>query len=154
MKKKTKLVRVAGAPKRTHPTGPIKERVQITVRIDGQLMAEVYAKIKEDNARITDIVERGLQLALGEAKHHTPPWTRQVRFVLANATSEQTEELRGHAVAMMLPRVTKDLSPELLLGLEYCRQFMLGLNSHPYALEALESYSRYEKSAREIAKMA
>lgn len=152
MKKKTNLQSVPAEAARKR-TGPAKEKVQITIRIDQQLMQHVYAQIKEDNSRITDMIERGLQLALGEARFHMPPWTKQIRFVLANATTEQTKLIRGLAIAMMEREVAKS-TPEVEKIFEFVKWFLDSRNTLAHAGECLELYSRYGRSAEEISKMA
>lgn len=151
MKKKTNLQTVAGEP-RAHRTGPAKEKTQITVRIDQQLMASVYAQIKEDNVRITDMIERGLVLALGEARHQLPAWTKQIRFVLANATAQQTELIRGLAIAMVENEVeARHPAEELIWNL--IDEFLASRNQSAHGAKCLELYSRYGKSAEEIARL-
>ena len=100
MKKKTNLQTVEGEP-RSRRTGPAKEKTQLTVRLDSELMGKIYGQIKKDNTRITDWIERGLNLALGEARQGVPEWTKQVRFMVANATKEQERLLRGLLIAMV-----------------------------------------------------
>lgn len=157
MKKNTKL-QVAkekapvGGEVREHRTGPVKEKTQITVRIDKQLMAEVYAQIKEDNSRITDIIEQGLMLALRQLRHEMPAWTKQVRFVLANATQEQVRIIRGLAIAMVENEVEKR-SPDAEAIFDLCMWFLKSRNSLAHGGKCLELYSRYGKSADDIAKL-
>lgn len=153
MKKKTNLQSVVPEGTRKHRTGPIKEKVQITIRIDEQLMQAVYAQIKEDNLRITEMVEEGLVLALEKRRHQLPAWTKQIRFVLANATAEQTKLLRGLAVAMTEGEVKKP-SVEVEKIFEFLKWFLETRNLLVHAPECLGVYSRYGKSADEISKMA
>lgn len=153
MKKKTNLQTVAAEPARTHRTGPIKEKVQITIRIDQELMQHVYAQIKEDNSRITEIVEEGLALALEKRQHQLPAWTKQVRFVLANATAAQTRKIRGLAIAMLEGEVKKP-SPEVEKIYEFLDWFLESRNALVHGAEVLSKYSRYGKSAEDISKMA
>lgn len=125
-------------------TGPLKEKTQITIRIDTQLMTHVYAQMAEDGARITDMVERGLILALAEARHELPAWTKQVRFVLVNATTKQIELIRGLAIAMVEHEVAK-LSDEAAAIFRFCECFLRGRNSLPHAAKCLELYRRVTK---------
>lgn len=154
MKNKTKLQPVSGEAraKRAKRTGPMKGKTQITIRVDDQLMRSVYAQIKDDNARITDAVERGLILWLKETRHALAPWTKQIRFVLANVTAQQSEVFRGLGVALVENEVeTRTPSDEAIFGL--CLWFLKERNSLPHAGQCLELYSRYGKSAQEIAKL-
>jgi hypothetical protein len=129
---------------RTHQTGPIKEKRQVTLRLDGELLDAVEAQCKEDGFRMTDAVERGLGLYLEEMRHHLPAWATQVRFVLANATKEQERRIRGLAVAMVEGEVVKRSAEEQMLW-EICEWFLLSRNSKDYAKECLESYSKYRR---------
>jgi hypothetical protein len=166
MKKKTKLqtpAQVEEAKPRQH--GPHKEKTQITVRVDQDLMNEVYVQMKEDNTRITDMVERGLILALAEAQHELPAWTKQTRFVLANATQEQVRLIRGLAIRMVEPHLADIVDGEqrkLFIShgasetgkiYELLKWFLEAANKLPYAHAALAYYSRYGKSPEEIAKL-
>lgn len=146
----------------TRQRGPQKEKTQVTVRIDKDLMNEAYAQMKEDNTRITDIIERGIVLALAEARHDMPAWTKQVRFVLANATRQQQVWIRGLAIAMVEPLLMADGVIEKGEGLltiwedkffETVKWFLETRNKQPHANACLEYYSRYGKSAEEIAKL-
>lgn len=159
MKKKPNLHTVpeggAAAPRQR---GPQKEKTQITIRVDKELMDEAYAQMKEDNTRITDIVERGIYLALKERDHDMPLFTRQVRFVLANATREQQVLIRGLAIAMVEPLLDKKLfaphtTPESEKLYELVKWFLENKNRSLYASACLEYYSRYGKSAEEIAQL-
>lgn len=159
MKKKTDLQAApdgGGAKPRQH--GPQKEKVQITIRLDKELMNEAYAQMKEDNTRITDIIERGIYLALREARHEMPSWTKQVRFVLANATREQEKLLRGLAIAMVEPLLDKKVfishtTAESEKLYDLLKWFLESRNTLPHANAALAYYSRYGKTAEEIAKL-
>lgn len=151
MKKKTNLQSVAGEA-RKHRTGPVKSRAQITVRIDSELMRSVYAQLKEDNSRITDAVERGLVLWLTEARHQLPSWSKQVRFVLANCTTEQAEAIRGLAIALVENEI-EERAPDAQAIFDLCDWFVRSRNSIPNAGKCLELYSRYGRSAGEISKL-
>jgi hypothetical protein len=177
MKKKTNLQTptVGGVKPRQH--GPQKEKTQITIRVDTDLMNRAYEQMKEDNTRITDIVERGLILALTERNHQLPVWNKQVRFMVANATKEQQGLIRGLLIAMVEPLLDLDrkdargiadsqkrtgtvflshssLTPEAEKLFELVRWFLEARNRSPYANAALEYYSRYGKSAEEMAELA
>jgi len=151
-KRKTKLQAESSEEPREHPTGPIKEKVQITIRIDKQLLDQIYIQMKDDNARLTDMVERGLILALGEARYALPQWSKQIRFVLANATKEQVKLIRGLAIVMVEGEIAP-VSAERRKFYEICRWFLESSNDLKYGAKCLEVYSRYGKSAEEIAKL-
>ena len=153
MKKKTNIQTVpeAAQPK-PHRTGPPKEKAQVTLRLDMELMAAVNSQIKEDNTRITDFIEQALLFALEKSRYEIPAWTQKIRFVLANATREQQTLLRGVAIAMVADQVA-ELSAAERKALEYCRWVYESYNRVEYAKEALGYYSRYGRSADEIAKL-
>jgi hypothetical protein len=151
MKNKTKLQTAPGEA-RAGRTGPVKGKTQITVRVDDQLMRSVYAQIKQDNFRITDAIERGLILWLGEARHALPSWNKQIRFILANITAEQAEAFRGFAIALMENEV-KERSAEAEAIYDLCMWFVRERNLLVHGGQCLELYSRYGKSAAEIAKL-
>jgi hypothetical protein len=122
--------------------------------------------MKDDNTRITDMAERGLILALAEARHELPAWTKQIRFVLANATQEQVRLIRGLAIRMVEPQLdvvvvegnrrlsgsagSADAEKKIF---ELVKWFLETGNKVGHANAALEYYSRYGKSAEEIAKL-
>lgn len=147
------LLAAVGQPEaRKH--GPLKEKAQITLRIDQQLMNDAYAMMKEDNTRITDIVERGIHLAIRERNHDMSPYTKQIRFVLANVTREQQILMRGLAIAMVEGELEEtQASVEISKIFEMVKWFLESRNRQPYATRALEYYSRYGKSAQEIAQL-
>jgi hypothetical protein len=148
MKKNTKADEV-----KPRQRGPQKEKTQITVRVDISLMNEAQAQMKEDNARITDIVERGICLALRERNHQMSLYARQVRFMVANATKEQQVLLRGLLIAMVESDVVSP-TPEAGKLYELVRWFLEGRNTVPHANACMEYYLRFGKSAEEIAELA
>jgi len=136
-------------------SGPAREKTQITVRIDKDLINAVYAHSKKDNTRITDWVERGLQLALGEVRHDLSQYTSQIRFVLANTNKEQQKFFRGAAVRMTETEIDgfrRSAEGELLFWV--CKQYMESGSDEPHADDALQVYARYGRSAEEIARLA
>lgn len=172
MKKKTKLQAPSEADEvKPRQHGPQKEKTQITIRVDKDLMSEAYRQMKEDNTRITDIIERGLILALKERDHQLTLYTRQVRFVVANATKEQQVLLRGLLIAMVEPILQAKvdgqrraqtalldtgiiLNPEGEKLYELVCWFLKTRNSAAHADACLDYYSRYGKSAKELAELA
>jgi len=193
MKKKTNLqtgpegaveprrARKKAAAKEARQHGPLKEKTQITIRLDAQLADRVYSAIQADNTRITDMIEHGLNLALAERQYALPAYTKQIRFVLANATKDQQKLLRGLAIAMVEPEVGADIratvpgegkvltaqvkGPSRRVFLSYSRTpeaeklwelvewFLQGRNEVAHAEACLEYYSRYGKTAEEIAEL-
>jgi len=154
MKKKAKLHSVTEPPLpelKLHRTGPPKEKAQITIRLDKQLLDEAYSQMKADNTRLTDMVERGLLLALAEARHELPQWTKQIRFVLANATREQVKLIRGLAIAMVENEIAP-LSNEQQKFYELCSWYLESRNKVAHDEKCLEVYSRYGKSQEESAR--
>lgn len=76
-----------GPVKKKSRAGRKKERMQISVRIDQALMDLAYREIErraKDKIRITDLLERGLLLALREIGA-TEPITAQARLLLNDA---------------------------------------------------------------------
>lgn len=158
--------------------GPQKEKTQITIRVDTNLMTAAYRQMQHDNTRITDIVERGLILALTESKQQLPVWSTQVRFMVANATKDQQVLIRGLLIAMVEPlldpkerleRRTRIVdgkqrtvyiihkpswTPETAKFYELMCWFLKLRNESMHAPAALEFYSRYGKSAEEMAELA
>jgi hypothetical protein len=174
MKKKTNVQTPTEGGVKPRQHGPQKEKTQITIRVDTELMNHAYEQMKEDNTRITDIIERGLVLALTERNHQLPVWNKQVRFMVANATKEQQGLIRGLLIAMAEPLVAPDNNnrpkadgqkrcyvngpPPMLDAekklFELVRWFLDCQNKSPHALAAIEYYSRYGKSAEEMAELA
>ena len=160
MKNKTNLQKIEEKPRtrragrKEKRTGPLREKVQITVRIDQQLINSVYAQMKIDNARITDMIEEGLIETLKKRRQAMPQWTSQVRFMVANATNEQEKLVRGLLIAMVEDQIEgSDLSPEAIMLYETCKVFLLSRNELEHARDCIASYSRYGKTPEEIAKL-
>lgn len=158
MKKKTNLPPTSvEAEVKSRQHGPLKEKAQITIRVEKALLDRAYAQMKEDNTRITDIVERGMYLALTERDHATPLYLQRVRFVLANATRSQQILLLGLAVAMVEEEVLKakgkQRTPEEEKLFEICQWYLTARSKAPHLTECLAHYSRYGRSPAEIAKL-
>lgn len=85
---KPALLAGAGVPaKKKSRAGRKKERMQISVRIDQAVMDLAYQTIerrKDDKLRITDLLERGLVLALREIETMQPV-ASQARLLLNDA---------------------------------------------------------------------
>lgn len=186
MKKKTKPETVPPAPPEEAPVGeqkwqrdlarkvkkpqrgPTQVKTQVTIRVDRELLNEAYAQMKADNSRLTDIVERGIYLALRERDHDLPRIAAQVRFAVNNATREQQRLLKGLLIAMMMWDRGVDVMIEAGEGREWvafqlkcymeqfygqCKWFLESCTKMPDADAYLERYSRYGKTAEEIAKL-
>lgn len=166
MKKKTKLKSdVPESPAKSRQRGPKQAKTQVTIRIDQDLLSEAYVQMKRDGSRLTDIIERGIYLALRELNNEMTHYTRQVRFAVANTTRVQQQYIRGLLVAMAEMEVVslgqgktavlighkcadRDRVKELLMG------FLEDCNKQPDADDLLDYYKRYGKSPEEIAKLA
>jgi hypothetical protein len=153
MRQKTKLGsgRKKALVKPPTPPGPAKEKTQITLRLDKQLMNAAFALIKQDNSRITNIVERGLMLALAEAEY-LPRLTSRVRFVVNNATREQERKFLGLAIRMVESEVRKDKASEYETKIvELLDWYIEGGNLVQHAQDALDLYARFGRSPEEAA---
>lgn len=143
-------------PARQH--GPAKEKTQISTRIRTKLKDAIDAQMEDDGTRITDIIERGLVLALAERNRKLPVWNTEVRFMVANASKTQTGLIRGLLIAMALEDLGLSSSTpeseldEKIFGmvcwfLEWC-------NRLAEAPALLERYSGCGKSPEEMAELA
>jgi len=65
--------------------GPKKEKCQISVRVAMEVMDAAYEHMRRTGCRITDLIERGMILAI-EQDLQLPHAAQQVRFLLPNAT--------------------------------------------------------------------
>ena len=128
--------------------GPVKRKKQITVRLDSRLMAQVYAQMAEDGARITDVIEDALLLVL----RVTPRWTHPIpiRHLLRDLTAEEVEAFRGLAIRMVEDQI-KPRTPDEEAIWKLCEWLLLRANSHPRAAEILDRYLlRSGKPSEEI----
>lgn len=129
--------------------GPRKEKVQISVRLSKAYMDLAYAHIERTNTRITDLLERGLALAMAE-EVKMPEITQHVRFLVANTTTEQQGVIRDVLVWLAIPEVS---GCPLTVTDQYVRASILqgaGLAKQrfgPKCDEALRLYHRYGRSA-------
>lgn len=117
--------------------GPAKRKAQITVRLDSELMAQVYAQMAEDGARITDVIEDALILAL----RVTPRWKRPIpiRHLLRDLAPEEVESLRGLAIGIVEDQI-KPRTPDEEDIWKFCESYIRRRNSHPRAAECLDRY--------------
>lgn len=106
---KPALVAGPGGPvKKKGRAGRKKERMQISVRIDQALMDLAYREIErrvKDKIRITDLLERGLLLALREIGA-TDPVASQARLLLNDAgVNFQRRIVRFHKLDVLFSQI-------------------------------------------------
>ena len=138
MKKKTKAVVVA-KPKKKSRRGRKKEKVQISVRIDKAVMDVAYDYIKRTGRRITDLLERGLLLAMREQGQTVVP--AKVRFVVEHMEAElQRLVLEVAAVDRMVK--SRELNPTEQFVDGYFRFALDLMKTWPGYAEAVASLSQ------------
>lgn len=126
--------------KREHPTGPIAEKDQITIRIDKELLQKARAQAEDLGITITDMVERGLVMSVDEAEI-LPRLTGKVRFLLASAPREQQRLIHGLAIRMVEDRVVKRSKLEQGFW-ELVESYLHSANTEEHAAECLKLYER------------
>lgn len=84
--------------------GRKKEKVQISVRIDQAVMARAYQRIKRTGERITDLMERGMMLAMREDES-LPLEAMRGRFLMAQAKAEEQRSLERHFAMLRFGQV-------------------------------------------------
>lgn len=109
--------------------GPLKEKEQITLRLDKELMSRARAQMEETHTRLTDLIERGLELALKEVDQDLPAITTKVRFLVNNTTKAQQLWLRRFLAFLVMDQVCELSTTDLIF-----RRFMLEY------LESLETW--------------
>jgi hypothetical protein len=133
--------------------GPKAEKEQLTLRIDKELIRLVddYMKNARSPLRITDIVERGVELALREYDRQLPPVTHQVRFLVANTTRIQQDHIRNFMTFL----VQDELGEPISAREKNVRDFILGyLKTFASRYkDAQELYRRYGKTDEEFAEI-
>lgn len=147
MKEKTKKTVAKRA--RGWKTGPEKEKAQITVRIDQKLMQVVDRMMTQSNMRITDMVERGLLLAM-EEEYRVPLLASQVRFLFMNTTRAQQEILRRCLTFLRVDEVRPptpiDNSIRRFIG-EYFESM------DRWGDQVMDLYARYGRTEAEVEKL-
>jgi uncharacterized protein (DUF4415 family) len=138
------------APEKERQHGPLKEKTQITIRIDKELMDRAYAQIKGTNSRITDVLERGLWLAMKEQDQDLPALTNRVRFVVANTTKQQQQQIDRFLICLVLDEFEKLTPSEALLRKSVFEYLELMEKVPDRRARALELYSRYGRTPEEI----
>jgi antitoxin component of RelBE/YafQ-DinJ toxin-antitoxin module len=157
MKKSTNPAEGAPPEKSARKHGPDKEKTQLTVRIDQDVMAQASEVMKRTNMRITDMLERGLQLAIHEENQDLPWLTSQVRFLVHNTTKAEQEQLWDFLTFMRAAEVARlnvaaHLGGEAELVLrrfiqEYLKTF------RPLRSKVKELYARYARTEEEMAQL-
>jgi len=132
MKKETKAI-TSSKSKKAGKRGRPKEKVQISVRINEDVMSDAYDHIRETGHRITDLLERGLVLAMREERHMSETASR-ARFVWEHVGVATQRRMVRVAVLERLPEV-RDLS-----ALEECCRLF-----HLTGIDAVEEWPGYEK---------
>jgi hypothetical protein len=119
---------VKSAAKSTGPTkkvksrrGRKKERTQISVRIDKALMDLAYRNIETTGMRITDLVERGLLLAIRELGC-IEPLAHHARLILHDEGVEFSRFILNANAILRFPEVRKLSAAE-----EESREFFVTL---------------------------
>jgi adenosyl cobinamide kinase/adenosyl cobinamide phosphate guanylyltransferase len=141
---------IEGALEKVRQHGPKKEKEQITVRIDKDLLDRVNAQIQQDNFRLTDLVEEGLFLALKQRDENMSQLTKQVRFMVANLTKVQQQQLRWYLTFSVLPDLGEELSPPEALLRNFFLEYLEQVGENPdLRYRAMEVYSKYGRTPEE-----
>ena len=116
------------------------------MRLDKELMDQAYQMIQETNQRITDVLERGLVLVFKE-EEQLPRMLSRVRFLVANATREQQEQIMLFLTFLVLEELTTLTPPERLIHTQTCEYLKL---LKKWRNETMHRYSRYGKTPDEV----
>jgi hypothetical protein len=111
MRKQTNAVSVKKSRRgrKKSPRGRKKEKVQISVRIDKTILDLTYDHIKASGRRITDMLERGLLLAMRE-EGMEPMAAPKLRFVVEHMGADlQRHVLRAAALERLVE--SRELTP-------------------------------------------
>lgn len=84
--------------------GRKKERTQISVRIDKTLMDIAHTQIESTGMRITDLIERGVLLALREIGV-THPMTHNARLILHDEGVDLSRQIMNFNMLRRFPEV-------------------------------------------------
>ena len=140
-----------------------KETKPLTSRIDMQLRNTVLEALAagafpEGVDSLTDVIERGIPLAINE-HHGLSTLEKQVRFMVANTTKDQQRLIRGLLIAMAEPLIDPPPAPGTALQeklqevrWEFVQRSLAAYNElTPPLLEAevMEIYGRYGKKRAE-----
>ena len=101
--------KLAGGPagkKTTRRRGRKKERTQISVRIDKTVMDIAYQKLEGTSMRITDLLERGLLLAVRELGCDIPLF-HHARLILRDEGVEFSRFIVDAHIILRFPEVRK-----------------------------------------------
>lgn len=134
--------------KKKSRAGRKKERMQISVRIDQVLMDlahDAIASRPKDKIRITDLLERGLQMALRDLGR-TDPVTSQARLLLNDAGVEFSRWiLQGYALKHFPTKLkTYPLSPSEQQICDSVERMFEGVSQWPHYQE------RYQEALEEV----
>src|SRR6516165_2884459 len=139
-------------PKRRAEPAPAKnrrgrkqEKKQISVRIDKAVMDLAYVSMKQDGERITDLLERGLVLALAE-KTRIPVLTSQLRFIVQKLSIERQRRVK-RMLALDVMAEVRELEPLERLFREFQLATIDQVESWPGYQEALEKLAEASQKA-------
>lgn len=142
----------AGLPVPAKPRkhGPDRDKVQLTVRLQKDLMEEAYALTKQTDRRITDMLEQGLIREIKET-YNRALMPSAVRFLVENATRAQQEEIWNFLTYLVADELREPSAADRALRRcvgEYFKSFA------PLRKEAEEIYRRYGRAEGELKKQA
>jgi hypothetical protein len=133
--------------------GPPKEKGQVTVRLDEELLKKAKEQFQKTNSRITDMIERGLWLAMKEQDQELPMLTNRVRFLVANASKPQQERIEKFMTFLVLDEVEK-LSPLEAVMREAFMSYLDLMHQKPdRQSRAAAVYSHYGRTSEEASKI-
>jgi hypothetical protein len=118
-----------------------KEKQQITIRIDSQLLAAVREVMKEEGLSIGDITEQGLRLELHVSRYVLPAWAKEIRMMVCNATAKEQRLLRCLLVAIAQYELGEMTEEERKI-FELIMWYLNSRNEKAHASECLQVYAR------------
>jgi uncharacterized protein (DUF4415 family) len=104
--------------KKTKRRGRKKERTQISVRIDKTVMEIAHRQMEGTGMRITDLIERGLLLAIREMGD-LDPVVHHLRLILHDEGVEFSRFMLNARAWRRLPEIHRSLSPLEKLAREH-----------------------------------
>jgi len=117
----TKPLVAVRAGKKNNKRGRKKERTQISVRIDKMVMDIAHKQIEHTGMRITDLIERGLLLAVREMGSDDPVY-HHARLILRDEGVEFSRFILDANIIRRMIEVRK-----LSAGEEASREFLIAL---------------------------
>lgn len=136
--------------KKDRKHGPEKEKFQLTIRIDKDIMDLAYVHLKTTNTRVTDLVERGMILAMREEDQELPALTSQVRFLVANTTKTEQDQLRDYLTFLRADEVRKPSEIDQAIR-RFIREYLKTFS--PLRDQVRKLYERYGRTEAEIEKL-